>query len=174
MFLGDAHFQYPENHIEADNRLSWFLGRLDRHYGKNAIYVHLKRSDRDVAKSLVQRAGGIFAVYKNDILLGLPQDSNPLEVALDYCNTVNSNIELFLKDKPNWLSFSLENAQEDFQKFWHFIGAEGNIEAAISEFDISYNATPQPKNKKQKTLFTKTAQKLRRVATKLPVFLKNA
>ena len=28
--LGDAHFDYPDNHIESDNRLSWMLGRLDR------------------------------------------------------------------------------------------------------------------------------------------------
>ncbi|MBE9167464.1 hypothetical protein IQ238_07980 [Pleurocapsales cyanobacterium LEGE 06147] len=174
MLLGDARFQYPEDHIEADNRLSWLLGRLERYYGKEAIYVHLKRNDRDVAKSLVKRAGGIFAVYKNDILLGLPKDSNPMDVSLDYCDTVNSNIDLFLKDKPNWMSFALENAKEDFQKFWNFIGAEGDIEAALSEFDITYNASPQPEVKKQKTFLTKATQKLTRVVTKLPDFIKNA
>ena len=30
---GDARLDYPDRHIEADNRLSWLLGRLDRQYG---------------------------------------------------------------------------------------------------------------------------------------------
>ena len=31
--LGDERINFPENHIEADNRLAWFLGRLDEKYG---------------------------------------------------------------------------------------------------------------------------------------------
>ncbi len=27
--VGPERLSYPSNHIEADNRLSWFLGRLD-------------------------------------------------------------------------------------------------------------------------------------------------
>ena len=39
----DARLGYSENHIEADNRLSWFLGRLDQKFGSEAFYVHLSR-----------------------------------------------------------------------------------------------------------------------------------
>ncbi len=42
--LAEARLDYPENHIEADDRLSWFLGRLDKQYGNSAFYVHLKRN----------------------------------------------------------------------------------------------------------------------------------
>lgn len=38
--LGDERFAYPAYHVEADNRLAWLLGRLERHYGKDAFYVH--------------------------------------------------------------------------------------------------------------------------------------
>ena len=48
-------FKYPPNHIEIDNRLSWFLGRLDKIYGDDAFYVHLKRDDLKVAKSYQNR-----------------------------------------------------------------------------------------------------------------------
>ncbi|MEJ1383421.1 MAG: hypothetical protein RPV21_03475, partial [Candidatus Sedimenticola sp. (ex Thyasira tokunagai)] len=31
--IGDRRLAYPQNHIEADNRLSWLLGRLEHTYG---------------------------------------------------------------------------------------------------------------------------------------------
>lgn len=30
--IGTDRIVYPQNHIESDNRLSWFLGRLEEHY----------------------------------------------------------------------------------------------------------------------------------------------
>ena len=138
--LGDAHFDYPENHIEADNRLSWFLGRLDRHYGDNAFYVHLRRRDEDTARSFVRRyTKGIINAYRSDILMSLPANSKPLAVAMDYCDTVNRNIELFLKDKSRKMVFHLENAEQDFNTLWEQIGALGNLDAALSEFNIQHN-----------------------------------
>ena len=84
------------------------------------------------------------------MLMGLPNDSNATSVSLDYCDTVNSNIELFLKDKPNRMTFSLENAREDYRKFWEFIGAEGDLDAALSEFDLLYNASKAPGHEVEK------------------------
>lgn len=140
--LGNARFAYPPNHIEADNRLSWFLGRLDRAYGKDAVYVHLRRDQTATARSFVRRySAGIIAAYRKKMLMGLPDDADPMTVSLDYYDTVNSNIELFLKDKPNQLSFSLENAEEDYRKFWEAVGAEGDLKAALSEFGVFHNAS---------------------------------
>ena len=48
-------FRYNNNHIEIDNRLCWFLGRLDKYYGDNAVYVHLQRNRNKVAKSFSKR-----------------------------------------------------------------------------------------------------------------------
>lgn len=141
--LGNARFDYPDNHIEADNRLSWFLGKLDKVYGNNAVYVHLKRNKHAVAKSYSSRIserGAILPVYRAGILW-LPDAVPNLAAALDYCETVNFNIELFLKDKTHKMIFNLENAKNDFQIFWNLIGAKGDFTAAISEFDIYYNAS---------------------------------
>ena len=52
--IGTARFNYPENHIEVDNRLSWFFGTLDRLYGRNAYYVYLIRNPRGHAAELEQ------------------------------------------------------------------------------------------------------------------------
>jgi hypothetical protein len=172
MLLGDARFQYPENHIEADNRLSWFLGKLDKHFGKDAMYVHLTRNNQETAKSYAKRYGGIFGAYKTAILLGLPRSTNALSVSLDYCETVNSNIELFLKDKPNWMSFTLETAKADFQEFWERSGAEGDLEAALTTFDMPSNASKL--GLPEARLVVRTMHKIIRIGKTLPAFVKNA
>ncbi len=140
--LGGERLAYPDNHIEADNRLSWFLGKLDKHYGDDAVYIHLKRNNSYTAASYAKRLfpGGIIPAYRKGILQQLPDDVSDLSVSLDYCDTVNSNIELFMKDKTRKMDFKLENAKENFQKFWDLIGAEGELEAALAEFNIIYNA----------------------------------
>lgn len=53
--IGSERFRYPTNHIEIDNRLSWFLGSLDRHFGNEAFYVHLLRDRHAVATSFSKR-----------------------------------------------------------------------------------------------------------------------
>lgn len=177
--LGEDRFDYPENHIEADNRLSWLLGRLDKVYGDDAFYVHLKRGKDDTARSFTKRySSGIIKAYRGDgILLGLPKDSDPMSVSLDYCDTVNSNIELFLKDKTRKTEVALEHIDRDFTKFWNLIGAEGDIGAALAELGTHYNATPQaPKSreKEREKLGLRVLRKLSRLILKLPNYIKSA
>jgi hypothetical protein len=142
--VGETRLSYPENHIEADNRLSWYLGRLEKTYGDSAFYVHLFRRDTMMtAMSCSKRTypGTIIKAYKEGILLHCPKNTDVVDLSLDYCDTVMSNIELFLNTKSNWMNFILEDAKNNFREFWDRIGAEGDFEAAIAEFDIKYNAT---------------------------------
>jgi hypothetical protein len=171
--LGEAHFRYPKNHIEADNRLSFFLGGLDRYYGDDALYVHLKRNNNDTAKSYASRwSHGIMKAYREGMITGVGNECAPMPIALDYCDTVNANIELFLKDKAKKMEFSIENAKKDFVEFWKFIGAEGNMDAALSEFDVFYNASEQSPGTGS-SLLLRIPQKLIRLFTRLPNFIKN-
>jgi|WetSurMetagenome_2_1015567.scaffolds.fasta_scaffold27948_2 hypothetical protein len=174
--LGEDRFDYPENHIEADNRLSWLLGRLDKIYGDNAVYVHLKRNEHDTARSYVKRfSSGIMRAYrKGGILMGLQGENDPLAVALDYCFTVNSNIELFLKDKTHKMEINLESIDQDFTAFWKFIGAEGEMTAALAEFDTHYHASKVSQSSKKENLLTRIYLKLKRVFIKLPRFIRDA
>jgi len=136
---GAEHFQYAENHIEVDNRLSWFLGMLDECYGDRAYYVHLVRDSNEVAASFMKRWGlGIISAYRGAMI----QRSSMVEdkgIVLDYCETVGSNIRLFLKDKTKKLDIRLEEVKVRFPIFWKEIGAEGDLGKAIKEFDIRYN-----------------------------------
>jgi hypothetical protein len=176
--LGQERLNYPENHIEADNRLSWLLGRLDKKYGDSAFYVHLKRNETDTAHSFTKRySGGIIKAYKAGILMGLSEQSDPMSVSLDYCDTVNSNIDLFLKDKSRKITINLENIEKDFREFWNIIDAQGEIGASLAEFKTKYNATntiTQPQKSKKEILLSKIAGKIRRLVIKFPAFVRNA
>jgi len=159
--LGDARLDYPKNHIEADNRLSWLLGRLDRAFGNNAYYVHLTRDTVATASSYVSRKNhGIMRAYGGDgIIMGLDKNTDPFEAALDYCDTVNSNIETFLKDKAYVMKLELERAESQFPRFCSWIGAEGDLQLARQEFSIKHNATiPRCTRSGVVTLLRRTAR----------------
>ncbi len=174
--LAEARLDYPENHIEAGNRLSWFLGRLDKQYGNSAFYVHLKRNVNDTATSFVRRyAIGIINAYRKSVYMGLSNTASPMTVSLDYCETINSNIELFLKDKTGKMEFNLENARVDFQTFWRLIGAEGDVGASLREFATTYNASQSRAGLRGvQTYFVWILKKCVRIFVKFPNFIRNA
>jgi len=140
---------YPPNHIEADNRLSWFLGRLDERYGDEAFYVHLIREKGAVAQSFYRRwknPGTIISAYGYSLLKQryiAPDDRLP--ICLDYQETVNSNIRLFLKDKTKVMTMHLESITEQFPIFWNYIGAFGNLDEALGVLQIPHNISPPEK-----------------------------
>jgi hypothetical protein len=146
---GQARFQFPQRHIEADNRLSWQLGELDKIYGKDAFYVHLTRNKEATAKSFMNRflmPKSMIYAYANGIKKRPPEiltHTERFKICLDYVETVNTNIEVFLKDKPHQLSVELEDIKTGFRLFWKNIKADGNLDKALNEFDIKHNSNPK-------------------------------
>lgn len=141
--IGPARVDYPPDHIEADHYLAWFLGKLDRAYGDNARYVHLTRDPEAVARSWTEVRdwiGSLPSAYRDGILKATRASFR--DTCRDQVDTVNENIRHFLKDKSHTLSFALENAAEDWPRFWQWIGAEGNYEASLAEWSVRHNATP--------------------------------
>lgn len=140
--LGNERLDYAANHIEADNRLSWLLGRLDARYGGQAFYVHLTRAREATVASFAKRCEfGIMKAYREGILMAEPECCSPEVLAQDYIATVESNIRHFLADKPRQMEFRLEQAKRDFRVFWELIGARGGLDRALSEWDTAYNAS---------------------------------
>ncbi|SEH04183.1 hypothetical protein [Candidatus Venteria ishoeyi] len=141
-YIGRQRLAYPEQHIEADNRLSWLLGRLEQAYGDQAFYVHLRRNPAQTADSFAKRSQfGVMRAYKEGFLLGGEKNQSARDIALDYIDSIDSNIALFLKDKSRQMDFHLESAQADFTRFWHEIGASGDLQQALMEWDVTYNAS---------------------------------
>ncbi len=145
---GPARFAFAQRHIEIDNRLAWLLGRLDRHYGDGAAYVHLTRDAEEVAQSFARRAGqGILKAYRNDILLKAPvrAKGTPLiDYCRDYVETVTENIRLFLKDKTHVMPMTLETMGQDFDRLIGWTGATGDLGAARATLAERHNASRQP------------------------------
>jgi hypothetical protein len=139
---GSERLNYPDYHIEADNRLSWLLGRLEKAYGKNAFYVYLKRDPAATIKSFAKRIDfGILKAYEQGILMHEHHRVAAEDIAADYLLTVSDNIELFLHDKPHKLTIELEAIESGFQIFWHKISARGDLDTALQELTIPYNAS---------------------------------
>jgi hypothetical protein len=135
---------YPDNHIESDNRLSWFLGRLDETYGDDAVYVRLVRAKTKVAASYNKKweyETAIMKAYGEGILMHGAHIPDSFATCEDYWETVNSNIRLFLKDKTRKLCLDVDNPKAAFTEFWEKIGAEGDLHAALAEWDVHHNAT---------------------------------
>ncbi len=139
---GELRLAYPQNHIEADNRLSWFLGRLESTYGDNAVYVHLRRNTENTIKSFIKRENyGIIKAYREGILLDETHQLAIEDIAADYVHTVTENINTFLRNKSQTMIFNLENSQSDFQQFLQLINAKGDLQSAINEWNTIYNAS---------------------------------
>lgn len=142
--IGAARLDYPDQHIEVDNRLAWFLGGLDERYGAEPLYVHLRREPAQVAKSHARRRhrpGSIVRAFARSIYLHLPMRVDWEQVALDYVQAVDANIQLFMRDKPHTMEMQLETRRADFAALWERIGAEGDLDAALRELDVRHNAS---------------------------------
>jgi hypothetical protein len=143
--FGAARLEYPDGHIEADNRLSWFLGPLDRRFGGEAFYVHLRRDSEQVARSFLRRFGqsrvSIIDAFAHAIVMQEHEwpAADRLDLCRAYVETINENIALFLRDKPRKIEVQVERAAEDFARFWDAIGARGDRAAALAEWTIRHN-----------------------------------
>ncbi|MBK8681266.1 MAG: hypothetical protein IPN31_05030 [Bacteroidetes bacterium] len=142
---GDARFAFPENHIEADNRLSWFLGALENKYGNSAFYVHLIRNREATINSFNSRwknKGSIVKAFSESILYSptlFQTKKDKKEICSFYVDTVNTNIEMFLKNKTHKMIIHLEKIEKEFPQFWNAIHAEGDLKKATSELRIKHN-----------------------------------
>lgn len=143
---------YPANHIEADNRLVWFLPYLEKWCeGKKVLFVHLIRHRTPLVDSLAKRfhPGSILFSYLHGILLETPSHTpnlvtkTPQDIAASYVDLVYAHLEFFKKHTPhNNITPSMESMKSDhWALFWELIGAEGNFDAALAEWDVKYNAS---------------------------------
>jgi len=160
MRLGDARLDYAKNHIEVDNRLSWYLGKLDQKYGDKAYYVHLQRDPEAVIESFMKRKGfGIMKAFEDGLIRRPSPDlADTRLLAQEIVELGTSNIQHFLQGKKNQMEFHLENAANDFPKFWDWIGAEGDLESGMECWTVRHNKSD---GNMKKTLLEKVVRKIK-------------
>jgi len=149
--LGPDRLAYPPDHIEVDNRLAWFPGRLEAAFGDDAFYVHLRRDSEATAASMARRwSKPAMRSYRQGILWDVDPTTDRVVLARDLVETLDSNIRYYLRDKSDCMTIDIETARSSFPTFWTRIGAEGDLEAALAEFDTrhhegrSQRTTPRP------------------------------
>jgi hypothetical protein len=128
-------WSYQDNHIEVDNRLSWFLGTLAERY-PDSMFVHLSRNRDAVIESFTrrQRCGSpLLHAYRTGICQR--PFSSDREAAAHYVETALNNIALLRID----MTIKIDAPERSFRQFWSEIGAVGNLEAALAEFGKRYN-----------------------------------
>lgn len=137
---------YPDQHIEADNRLSWMLGPLAERF-PDARYIHLIRDQEAVAASFARRryhlASSISGFGQGILGRGELFQSSRYATACRMWEIVNANIRVFLQGRPSECVFPgpvrLEELTETFPLVWEWLGCEGDREGATAECGVRYN-----------------------------------
>jgi hypothetical protein len=142
--IGADRFAYPDRHIEADNRLCWFLGELGHRF-PDAWYVHLRRDREEVVDSFLRRwnTKSIIRAFGHQVVLhgaDWPDDERR-DVCGFYVDTVTANVAEFLAQRRS-MTIWLSEAPVVFPAFLDWIDAEGDLAAAMAEWGIRHNATP--------------------------------
>lgn len=134
-----GRLDYPDNHVEVDNRLAWFLGGLDKKYDDNStFYVHLTRDTDKVVESYLLRwhmTVSIVRAFYHGILM-TPKKPHPDRARQScrlFAETVDENIRYFLKNRNNWTHVRVENLEQDFLAFMSAAQLDGDRDAIISE-----------------------------------------
>ena len=146
--IGAQRLDYPDGHIEADNRMSWLLGTLAQRFdGSDVLYVHLRRDRDEVIESFRRRwdAGhrtSIIRAFAHGIVMRAsdwPEEDITL-VCGHYVDVVTANIDQFLQGRPS-LELWLHELHDTFPEFAGRIGATGDLGAAMGELGTRHNAS---------------------------------
>ena len=150
----NERLNYPDNHIEVDNRLVWFLGSMERLYDDaDTFYVFLRRDPEKVASSYIKRwhiTVSIVRAFYHGILMcrhEKPTEAEKLASTRLFVQTVEDNVRSFLSRHPHHVVINTETLEADFFAFMDTAGLNGDREA-IRE---TLNSTNNP-NKPKKTL----------------------
>jgi len=145
--MGDERFAYPDRHIEADNRLTWFTGELARRFSEDVLYIHLIRDFDATVDSFHHRLvnsayrSSIMSAFGHGILMK-PGDwpkEQERDLAKFYVETVHSNIKYFLSNRLHHV-VHLEDGGDSFDRFLEIIGAEGDLDQARATWLKVHNA----------------------------------
>lgn len=145
-----GRLDYPDQHIEVDNRLAWFLGGLESRYGDDPVYVHLRRDPEATAKSYSNRfydTGGFMRGFGYGIISRTPVSSingaDRLQTSRLLVATITENIEAFLANKSKVIDIHIEQPHAGFDELWDMLGAEGDRRLGHVELKRRYNRAPR-------------------------------
>ena len=129
---GATDFIYPDNHIEIDGALCHFIPTIKEKY-PDAKWIHLWRDPEPTIVSLSKRPSLQF--YSRFHFRVDKQNQRKL-AEMYYYNTIGL-VDSML---PDALKVNLSDIKTGgWKKVWDYIGAEGNYDTALLEFNKKYN-----------------------------------
>lgn len=135
---------YPDEHIEVDHRLVWFMAPLLYRYGEDGtVWVHLRRDRDATVESWCRRAtvqGGMLPAFGAGILPHKEfPESRTKDIAALYVDTVTANVGEFLAHRRHVVECRIEDPHEPFDRLWDMIGATGDRSAAHETLGQRWN-----------------------------------
>ncbi|NNE62521.1 MAG: hypothetical protein HKN34_00420 [Gammaproteobacteria bacterium] len=140
-----SRLDYPDNHIEVDNRLVWFLGSIDQRYqDSDTFYVYLTRDIDKVVESYLSRwhlGISIVRAFYHGVLMNpkKPDIATAKESCRLFVQTVDENIHYFLRYRSNWSRVRVENLEQDFFQFIDKAGLSGDEQALRKAINDVHN-----------------------------------
>lgn len=131
--LGFDRVDYPDNHIECDNRLIWFLPRLREKYASEGILVKVVRDYESIARSYDRRWRriNIMKAYSQGILLRDLCENN-LDVCRDYVVNCYEHIDAEEGHWDNFIELDLSNPRPGVEELLGRIDAVDVKEQVLS------------------------------------------
>lgn len=154
-FASLGRLNYPDQHIESDHRLGFFVGSIRKRWRPSlTFFVHLRRDAEATAQSWAKRyniRGGLMPAFANGIVFrGMgtkrpprPAHSSfdPVECARLYVRTMNDQIECALQGHREKIELWIDDLDESAAaRFLQRIGAEGDSEEFVRRLREVHNA----------------------------------
>jgi hypothetical protein len=114
--LGKERVSYPENHLEFDNRLVWFLPQLANKYAKSSILVIVHRDKEKIAQSYNKRWHkiNIMKAYAQGIHMR-DLAGNDIDVCRDYVNYVYDHLEFYRNYWDHVVDINMDTPSEGIE-----------------------------------------------------------
>lgn len=136
---------YPEHHIEADNRLLFYLPQLETRFGDDALYVYLVRDPEKIAQSYAKRwhlTVSVVRAYTHGLrMIPRVSEDDVLSHCRDFVAYADQTFRAFLDRQTNVQFFDIEDAETEFTAFARHLGLDAP-EAALAVWRETHNANP--------------------------------
>lgn len=141
-----TRLDFAPNHIEADNRLIFYLAQIEEKFGDDAYYVFLKRDPAAIVKSYARRwhlTVSIVRAWTHGIrMIPRIEEADIEDCCQDFVSYADSTLSLFLARQRHVMMFDTADAANEFIRFSKWIGVGTPPPAAIEQWNKRHNLNP--------------------------------
>ena len=132
--LGDRVI-YPDNHVEADNRLLFFMPQLTERYGETELLVIIERNRAEIANSYRKRwwKFNLPKIFAQGILMRDVKENDD-KLVDDMVDWAYEQIHYFSKDWKNVITIKFDEIPKNLDQIFDFLKLSQNECLQVKEF----------------------------------------